>query len=108
MYSGPLDHRGAGPCHTSFVRGATMRAHDTPEVDLPVCTLRGHDSALTFYPRSSIHSCHSTDEQEPYIKSGETRFRLEEEVEYLVLPLVSVWERIGEIEENAKTARWWR
>ena len=45
-----------------------------------------------------------------YIKSGETSFRLEEDVDYLVLPsngyLYQVYpERVGEMEENAKKTK---
>ena len=41
---------------------------------------------------------------QPYIKSGETSFSMEEEVKYLVPPSngYSYGTRVGEMEENAK------
>ena len=36
--------------------------------------------------RSNIHPYQSMGEEQPYVKSGETRFRMEEEVESLVPP----------------------
>ena len=48
---------------------------------------------------------------QPCIKSGETSFRMKEEVESLVhlsnvYPYKLYGERVGEMEENAKSPRW--
>ena len=45
---------------------------------------RPHLRDLRAKNRKRNHPYHSTGEHEPYIKSGETRSRLEEEVEFLV------------------------